>query len=154
MTIEQEIHQHKFKNDFEKLAVNVLYTGSWLHHLNTKRLKAFGLTPEQYNVLRILRGYHPQPMMLSEIACRMIDRSSNATRLVEKLRVKKLIKREICGHNRRQVDISITGKGLQVLGEVDVESERWESRLKSLSKAEARTLNVLLDKLRGSPSSD
>jgi DNA-binding MarR family transcriptional regulator len=99
-------------------------------------------------VLRILRGSHPKPMMLADITCRMIDKNSNATRLVEKLRVKGLVKREICKNNRRQVDISITDKGLTVLTKIDRSSDAWQSTLKNLTKAEAQQLNFLLDKLR------
>ena len=88
-------------------------------------------------------------MMLADITSRMIDKSSNATRLVEKLRQKGFLKREICENNRRQVDISITDKGLNVLKKIDAESEEWFSTLKTISKAEALELNRILDKLRG-----
>jgi DNA-binding MarR family transcriptional regulator len=87
--------------------------------------------------------------MLVDITCRMIDKSSNATRLVEKLRQKGLVKREICEHNRRQVDISITDKGLGILKQIDTESESWIETLKSVTKGEAQEINRILDKLRG-----
>src|SRR4051812_45126251 len=119
MSLEEDIRQQKFLNEHEKAAINVLFTGSWLHTTNAARLKNYGITPEQYNVLRILRGSHPKPMMLADITARMIDKSSNATRLVEKLRQKNLLKREICENNRRQVDIFITVKGLNLLKKVD-----------------------------------
>ena len=115
MSLEQDLKQEKFTNEYEKMVVNILFTGSWLASLNSSRLKPFGVTPEQYNVLRILRGSHPKPMMLADITCRMIDRNSNATRLVEKLRQKGLVNREICETNRRQVDISITDADLKCL---------------------------------------
>jgi len=148
MSLENDIKQEKFESEHHKAAVNILYTAGWLHHANTKRLKQYDITPEQFNVLRILRGSHPQAMMLAEITCRMIDKSSNATRLVEKLRTKGLVNREICENNRRQVDIKITEKGLVVLSKIDKGSEEWVSSLKSISKAEARELNLILDKLR------
>ena len=148
MGLEKDIKQEKFPNEFEKAVVNVLYTSSWLHNINSGRLKPHGITPEQFNVLRILRGSHPQPMMLADITSRMIDKNSNATRLVEKLRQKGLLKREICEKNRRQVDISITEKGLTVLKKIDAESEEWLSTLKTITKAEACELNRILDKLR------
>ena len=148
MGLEKDIKQEKFPNEFEKAVVNVLYTSSWLHNINSGRLKPHGITPEQFNVLRILRGSHPQPMMLADITSRMIDKNSNATRLVEKLRQKGLLKREICEKNRRQVDISITEKGLTVLKKIDTESEEWLSTLKTITKAEAFELNRILDKLR------
>ncbi|WKZ59173.1 MAG: MarR family transcriptional regulator [Cyclobacteriaceae bacterium] len=148
-SIESEVKQEKFQSEFQKAAVNILFTGSWLYNLNATFLKTFDVTPEQFNVLRILRGSHPKPMMLADITCRMIDKNSNATRLVEKLRVKGLVKREICKNNRRQVDISITDKGLTVLTKIDRSSDAWQSTLKNLTKAEAQQLNFLLDKLRG-----
>jgi DNA-binding MarR family transcriptional regulator len=147
-TIESEVKQEKFQSEFQKAAVNILFTGSWLYNLNVTFLKTFDVTPEQFNVLRILRGSHPKPMMLADITCRMIDKNSNATRLVEKLRVKGLVKREICKNNRRQVDISITDKGLMLLTKIDRSSDAWQSTLKNLTKAEAQQLNFLLDKLR------
>jgi DNA-binding MarR family transcriptional regulator len=149
MKLEEEIKQAKFPNEFEKLAVNLLYTGSWLYNVNAIRLKKFGITPEQYNVLRILRGSGPGPMMLSEITGRMIDKSSNATRLVEKLRLKGLVKRELCENNRRQVDIIIMEKGLSMLKKIDNAADEWTSTLKNITKPEAVELNRILDKLRG-----
>lgn len=149
MGLEQDIKQEKFHNEFEKAVVNILFTASWLYNRNASRLKPYDITPEQYNVLRILRGSHPKPLMLSEVTCRMIDKNSNATRLVEKLRQKGLLNREICENNRRQVDISITEKGLDVLKKIDFEAEVWIETLKIISKTEAEELNRILDKLRG-----
>jgi DNA-binding MarR family transcriptional regulator len=148
MPLEQDIKQERFSNEHEKAAINVLYTASWLHLQNTSRLKPFGITPEQFNVLRILRGSHPKKLMLIDITSRMIDKSSNATRLVEKLRQKGLIKREICESNRRQVDISINDKGLNVLKKIDNEAEAWLSTLKTITRTEAQELNRILDKIR------
>lgn len=148
MSLEKEIQQEKFANEHEKAAVNILFTGSWLHTLNASRLKKHDITPEQFNVLRILRGSHPKAMMLADITCRMLDKSSNATRLVEKLRQKGFVKREICENNRRQVDISITQQGLDLLKAIDSEESTWLSMLKNISKQEASELNRILDKLR------
>lgn len=149
MTLEKDIQQEKFYNEFEKAAVNILFTSSWLYNINSSRLKGYDITPEQFNVLRILRGSHPKKMMLADITTRMIDKNSNATRLVEKLRQKGLVNREICEKNRRQVDISITEKGLGVLKKIDADEEGWLATLKTISKAEAQELNRILDKLRG-----
>ncbi|MBK7149528.1 MAG: MarR family transcriptional regulator [Bacteroidetes bacterium] len=148
-TIEQEIKQQKkFGSEYEKLAVNIMFTSGWLYNLNAARFKKFDITPEQYNVLRILRGSFPKPMMLSDITCRMLDKSSNATRLVEKLRMKGYVKRELCPSNRRQVDIVVTEKGLSLLTKIDNESAEWENTLRGVTKTEAQELNRLLDKLR------
>lgn len=149
MALEKDIQQDKFYNEFEKAAINILFTSSWLHNINSARFKKYDITPEQFNVLRILRGSHPKKMMLADITSRMIDKNSNATRLVEKLRQKGLVIREICEKNRRQVDISITEKGLAVLKKIDAEENEWLSTLKNISKTEAQDLNRILDKLRG-----
>ena len=149
MGLEQDLRQERFDNVYEKMVVNILFTGSWLANLNASRLKPFGLTPEQYNVLRILRGSHPKPMMLADITARMIDRNSNATRLVEKLKSKGFVNREICETNRRQVDISVTEPGLEVLARIDEGLDSWLQNLKSIPQSEVETLNAMLDKLRG-----
>lgn len=149
MTLEEEIKQQKFSSELEKAALNILFTSSWLYNINSARLKKYGVTPEQFNVMRILRGSHPNSMMLADITCRMIDRSSNATRLVEKLRLKGLVKRDICEDNRRQVDITITDKGLNLLSKIDHQDEEWASTLKNITKTDAKALNQILDKLRG-----
>jgi DNA-binding MarR family transcriptional regulator len=148
MTIEEEVKQSKFASEHQKAAINILFTGSWLYNMNAAYLKKFGITPEQFNVLRILRGSHPQKMMLIEITSRMIDKNSNCTRLVEKLRQKSLVAREICENNRRQVDISITEKGVALLKKIDGERSEWADILKTITKAEAQELNRVLDKLR------
>jgi len=149
MGLEKEIQQEKFNSEYEKVAVNILFTGSWLHNLNASRLKSHGITPEQYNVLRILRGSHPKTLRLSDISCRMIDKNSNATRLVEKLRLKGFLKRERCERNRRQVDVFVTDKGLALLKKIDQEESSWLTKLKNITKIEAVELNRILDKLRG-----
>lgn len=149
MRLEEEIKQNKkFSNEFEKLAVNILYTSSWLEAQNIQRFKPFGISPQQYNVLRILRGSAPKPLMLSDISSRMIDKNSNATRLVEKLRLKGFVKREVCENNRRQVDISITKKGLDLLADIDKVNDNWGESFKGLTKSEAETLNDVLDRMR------
>ena len=149
MALEDDIRQDKFENEHHKMAVNILFTGSWLHNLNALRFKPFDITPEQYNVLRILGGRHPKLLMLAEVTTRMLDKSSNATRLVEKLRQKGLVKREICETNRRQVDIIITDKGLSLLTKIDKTTDDWMKTMKNLSRQDAQELNRLLDKLRG-----
>jgi DNA-binding MarR family transcriptional regulator len=149
MTLEEEIKQQKkFTNEYEKVAVNILFTSGWLYNLNAARMKKHGVTPEQYNVMRILRGSYPKPLMLGDITCRMLDKSSNATRLVEKLRQKGLVEREICPENRRQVDITITAKGLALLTSMDNDAAEWHDTLRALTKVEAEELNRLLDKMR------
>lgn len=149
MKIEEEIKQSKFSNPFEKALVNIFFTANHFYGLNIKRLKKHGISPEQFNVLRILRGSHPLKMRLSDIASRMLDRNSNATRLVEKLRQKGLVTRDLCSSDRRQVDIAITEKGLEILAVIDGESKLWFEAHQTLNPAEATLLSDLLDKMRG-----
>ncbi|HRK53633.1 MAG TPA: MarR family transcriptional regulator [Cyclobacteriaceae bacterium] len=148
MGLEEDVKQAKFTNEHQKVMVNILYTSSWLNNRNAAYFKKFNISPEQFNVLRILRGSHPNPMRLADIAERMIEKSSNCTRLVEKLRLKELVDRQLCESNRRQVDISITTKGLKTLSDIDEEYDQWLSIQNSISKAEAIELNRILDKLR------
>ena len=148
MKLEEEIKQKAFKNPYQKLMVNILYTGSWLGLLEANYLKVYGLTLPQFNVLRILRGQHPEPVTVNDIIDRMLDKSSNASRIVDKLVSKKLAERKICKKDKRAVDVLITKNGLKILSELDKELPKWEKRVKTLSRAEADTLNNLLDKLR------
>jgi DNA-binding MarR family transcriptional regulator len=131
------------------MAVNIMFTSSWLNSGNIARFRPHGITPEQFNVLRILRGSHPHKMRLADVTSRMIDKSSNCTRLVEKLRQKGLVTREICEGNRRQVDIGITDNGLLLLKKIDVQTASWVTQLKNVTQVEAKEINRLLDKLRG-----
>ncbi|MFA5011588.1 MAG: MarR family transcriptional regulator [Ignavibacteria bacterium] len=154
MKLEEEIKQKSFKNPYQKLMVNILYTGSWLELMETNYLKAQGLTLPQFNVLRILRGQFPQPVTVNDIIDRMLDKSSNASRIVDKLVAKNLAERKVCKQDKRAVDVIITNRGLKVLSEIDKELPKWEKRMKSLSREEADKLNLLLDKLRDCPIKD
>ncbi len=149
MGIAEDIKQKVFKNEFQKLAINLIFTSNWLNTLNVKRFKPYGITPQQYNILRILRGQYPNPATVNLLQERMLDRMSNASRLVEKLRQKGLVERRICERDRRACDVLITPKGLEVLAAIDRTEAEWEGHLKTLTAAEARELNRLLDKLRG-----
>lgn len=149
MELEKEIKQKKFKNEYQKLIVNLLYTSSWLHTLQSQYLKPFGITVQQYNILRILRGQHPCPATVNLLKERMLDKMSNASRLVEKLRVKGLVERHQCSKDRRAVDVLITEKGLALLAKLDEAAEKWEENLHNISQEEAREANRILDKMRG-----
>ena len=150
MSIEKEIKQEKFESEHQKMAINIMYTSSWLYNNHAVRLKPFDITPEQFNVLRILRGSGAKKMMLADVTTRMIDKSSNCTRLVEKLKQKGLVNRDICESNRRQVDICITDRGLHLLKRIDKSHEAWVATLKTLKSSEAKEINRVLDKLRNS----
>ena len=149
-TIEQEIKQKKFKDIYIKSDINILYTAGWVQGNQTRMFKKYGISQQQYNVLRILRGQHPKPVMLSQITERMIDKMSNATRLVDKLVLKKLATRELNPNSRRQVDINITNDGLDLLLLIDKEIDAQQPPLHylNLSVKELEQLNVILDKIR------
>ncbi len=154
MKLEEEIKQKSFANPYQKLMVNVLYTGSWLGLMEANYLKEHGLTLPQYNVLRILRGQYPEPVTVNDIINRMLDKSSNASRIVDKLVGKNLAERKVCKKDKRAVDVQITKSGLRLLSVIDKELPKWEKRVKSLTRTEADTLNSLLDKLRDCPIKD
>ena len=149
MRIEEEIKQKTFKNEYHKLTVNLMYTGSWLGVKNHLHLKPFDLTVQQYNILRILRGQYPQPATVTLLIDRMLDKLSNASRLVEKLRKKGMVERCVCEKDRRAVDVKITKNGLDLLKKVEKLDQEWEQIFYTLTKPEAQKLNELLDKLRG-----
>jgi DNA-binding MarR family transcriptional regulator len=115
----------------------------------TRQLKPFDITLQQYNILRILRGQHPNPATVKLIKERMLDKMSDVSRLVEKLRIKELVNRNICLHDRRNVDVYITEKGLGLLKELDPKEKEMEEFMSNLSKNEIEQLNTYLDKLRG-----
>jgi DNA-binding MarR family transcriptional regulator len=149
MELEKEIKQKEFFSPHHKMIINILFTNNWLSEKIVDRLKPFDITPAQYNILRILRGQHPEPASLVLIKDRMLDRSSDVSRLVERLRRKGLVQRKICEDNRRAVDIRVTGKGLRLLEKIAKADPHWERPFKTLSNREAEELSRLLDKLRG-----
>ena len=150
MSIEKDIKQANFKSPYSKAVINILYTNNWLQSLQVEIFKPFDLTLQQYNVLRILRGQHPNPITVIAIIERMLDKMSNASRLVDKLLVKELVVRKLCPHDRRAVDVIITEKGLNLLEELDILQNQWESKLHGLTENEALQLSNLLDKMRQS----
>lgn len=149
MKLEDEIKQKKFKNEYHKIIVNVMYTNNWLNTINNQFLKPHGLSAQQYNILRILRGQYPKPVMVNLLIDRMLDKMSNASRLVEKLRQKGYVDRKVAEGDRRAVDVLITSKGLELLSYLDKEADLVAEKLKSISVTEAEELNRILDKVRG-----
>lgn len=150
MKLEEEIKQGKFKNEFQKLALNVIFTGNWLNSNSIKAFKPYGVSPQQYNVLRILNGQYPDAISVNCIAERMLDKNSNASRLVDKLNLKELVKRETCEHDRRQVDIAITAKGIGLLKQMEGMALSMNDCIsENVSEEEAKQLNNFLDSIRG-----
>jgi DNA-binding MarR family transcriptional regulator len=148
MRLEDEIKQKQFKSERHKLLVNLIYTGSWVKSMHAELLKPHGLTLQQYNVLRILRGQQG-PASINLLIERMLDKMSNASRLVEKLRQKGLVERNENNSDRRQADVLITNKGLELLKELDADIAEIDSRIKTITEKEAKIVNEVLDRLRG-----
>ncbi len=149
MKIEEAIQQKQFLNAYQKAHVNILYTAAALSQQTALAIKPFHLTVQQFNILRILRGRHPEPMTIKDLTSRMLDKMSNASRLVDKLIEKGLVVRDTCSEDRRRVDVVISATGLQVVARASEAVERmhqFDSQV--LTEEEALLLSDLLDKIR------
>lgn len=140
--------QSTFINEQVKAELNVLYTANWIYNKISANLKPYGLTHEQFNVLRILRGKHPAPMCQKDILQRMIAPNSNITLIVKKLVAKKLVKVEQSLRDKREYEINITANGLNKLKELDTYIKAQKNLFNQLTESEAFHLNALLDKIR------
>ena len=152
MKIEEEIKQKKFETEFQKATLNIIFTAGWLNSHTNQVLKPFGISQEQYNVLRILRGQHPNACTLGTITERMVSKMSNATRLVDKLKNNGFVSREVCPTNRRKVDIAITHKGLELLRTIDPLIDKKFVEIQNVSDEDLAILNGILDRIREAES--
>jgi DNA-binding MarR family transcriptional regulator len=149
MKIEDVIKSTVPMENSKKIILNVMYTQNILAEKFNEILKPYDISGEQYNVLRILRGQKGNPANMSVIQERMLAKTSNTTRLVDKLLLKEFVTREVCTINRRKIEVSITQKGLDVLKELDPKvMEHEEAFSKNLNNDEIITLNQLLEKYR------
>ena len=142
--LEKEINS-KFPNERVKALLNIKYTASWLDQIGNEILKPYKISEQQYNILRILRGAG-KAITVNEVKERMIQKSPNATRLLDKLFDKQLIERTRCENDRRVVYIKIKKKGDELLEKINM--KEFDDVLKVLTEQEAKTLNTLLDKIR------
>lgn len=142
--ISKDIHS-KFANNRVKALLNILYTANWISGFQNEFFKPYGISPQQYNILRILNGAN-EPLNVQIIKDRMIERSPNATRLMDKLCAKQFIERLPCKHDRRVVKIAITEKGKELLASIPVNLNK--DLIKNLNEEEAEQLSKLLDKMR------
>ena len=149
MKLEDAIQQKEFKSEQQKLSINITYTANWLNGFGEKLFKEYNLTPQQFNILRILRGQEPNPATIKLLKERMLDKNCDASRLVDNLVKKEFVERSIATYDRRHCDVRISLNGLKVLGEIDKRLPEVEKRLNNLTTDEMKTLNHLLDKLRG-----
>jgi DNA-binding MarR family transcriptional regulator len=148
MGIEKDIHQENFRNDFNRAYVNLFYTYGWLMERVKKVLSTSDITPQQYNILRILRGSHPTPLSTLQIRDRMLDKMSDTSRIVDRLLVKNLVSKKTNDNDKRLVDVTITDAGLQLLVVMDEKNDELDALLENLNIEEAIQLNNLLDKIR------
>jgi DNA-binding MarR family transcriptional regulator len=150
MGIDQDIRQSKFRSEYQKAAVNLLYTYGWITERTRELFASEDVTPQQFNILRILRGSHPQPLSTLQIRERMLDKMSDTSRIVDRLITKGLVKKGTCKSDRRLVDVMITDKGKKMLERLDERQDELDSIMGNLTEKEAATLSELLDKIRGS----
>jgi DNA-binding MarR family transcriptional regulator len=148
MSLEKDINQSKFANEHQKAMVNIIFTSNWMN----ERLKTFfdneDITQQQFNILRILRGAG-EPISTLQIRQRMLDKMSDTSRIVDRLVIKGLVKKNACPTDKRLVDVSITAKGKKVLEKMDLSQHEMDGLSNNLTEADAKLLNKLLDKIRG-----
>ena len=150
MSLEKDINQVKFRNEQQKGVLNIIYTYNWILEKIKLTLDKEGITPQQFNILRILRGSHPAPLSTLQIRERMLDKMSDTSRIVDRLIIKNLVTKKVCAGDKRLVDVTISDKGRKLLEKLDRKNEEMDDIIKELSVAEIKILNKLLDKIRKS----
>jgi len=147
MKIEEEI-DGRFRSEYHRGFINIIYTANQLHYRFVCELKLKNLTSQQYNVLKILRGFGPEAVSIEFIRKRMLDSHSDISRIVEKLNAKGLLDRRESQTDRRQKDVFITDKGRELLKQLDESEKKVDEYLKMLSVDEVNFLNNILDRIR------
>ena len=153
MKLSELIKQERFRSASQETILNVLVTSSWILGELAATMTPFGITPVQYNVLRILRGSHPETLTCSALAQRLLDRTPDVTRLLNRLARPGLICRARAAHDRRVVEVGITDEGLALLDRMHDDIVAAERRLMHhLSPDEYRHLTCLLERIRADQS--
>lgn len=147
MGLEKDINQAVFRNEFQKTAINFIFTYNWMNEKMKPFFEREDITPQQFNILRILRGA-AAPLSTLQIRQRMLDKMSDTSRIVDRLLLKELVKKNTCPKDKRLVDVIITDKGRKLLNNIDGYNEEMDAIFDNLSPADARTLNALMDKMR------
>lgn len=147
MTLETEINQHLFRNEYQKSVLNLIYTFNWMNEKLSRKFEPFEVTQQQFNILRILRGAG-KPLSTLQIRQRMLDKMSDTSRIVDRLIIKGLVKKSVCHEDRRLVDVQLTDKGKKLLQQMDTLNTEFDAVFQNLSPEEAGKLNELLDKIR------
>lgn len=151
MKLEKAIKSTKPMPPHQRALLNILFTASWHECQFMRLLRPYGLTPPQYNILRILNGSVPKSLSVLEIKSRMLDRSSNVSRLVEKLRLAGHVERAASAVDRRMVEVTISEAGKKLLAQINAEMETPANTPGlALTESEANLLADLLDKFRES----
>ncbi len=148
MSIDKAIQQVKFRNSHQKAAINLIYTLSWMREKTKCIFEAEDITPQQFNILRILRGSFPQPLSTLQIRERMLEKMSDTSRIVDRLITKGFVKKLTCKNDRRLVDVIISDKGKKLLERLDTRQNEIDGVLNNLSEKDANILSDLLDKIR------
>ncbi|HEY6976965.1 MAG TPA: MarR family transcriptional regulator [Chitinophagaceae bacterium] len=148
MKLEEAIKSNKFRNEVHKAGLNILYTAWWLKTIISKELKEYGLTHEQYNVLRILKGRHPEQMCVKDIACRIIEKNSNVPRIIDRLELKKFVRRSASLNDKRETAIVLTPAGINILDIATAKVNKVFENFVVMDESSANTLNKLLEKIR------
>jgi DNA-binding MarR family transcriptional regulator len=149
MTIEEVIKSTVKMDNSKKVILNIMYTQNVIQDHFNELIKPYDLSVEQYNVLRILRGQKGNPANMCVIQERMLAKTSNTTRLVDKLLLKDFVTRNVCPDNRRKIEVLITQKGLDILQELDPKVNEHEREFaENLSPQDLELLNQLLEKYR------
>ncbi|MEO6613705.1 MAG: MarR family transcriptional regulator [Chitinophagaceae bacterium] len=148
MGIDQDIQQAKFRNPHQKAAINLIYTLSWMREKTKTIFEEEDVTPQQFNILRILRGSFPKPLSTLQIRERMLEKMSDTSRIVDRLIAKGLVKKLTCKNDRRLVDVIISDKGKKLLERLDTRQDEIDGVMGNLSEKDANILSDLLDKIR------
>jgi DNA-binding MarR family transcriptional regulator len=149
MEIEKEIKNRNFLNNYQKATINILYSYNWVNALLKTELDKHQITNQQFNILRILRGQFPNPSTINILKERMLDKMSDASRIVDRLVQKEFVTRSVNKKDRRAVDILINDKGLSLLENIHLETSMTNKLAKNISEEDCALLSNLLDKFRG-----
>src|SRR5580704_10035543 len=148
MKLEEAIKSNRFKSAIAKVAINMLYTGYWLRNSYSTVLKQENITLEQYNIMRILKGKHPEQMCVKDIASRTVEKNSNVPRIIDRLVIKNLATRTPSKEDKRETLVSLTEKGLGLLERANELTMSVTNGIQGLTDDEAVTLHELLEKMR------
>lgn len=148
MKLQEALKTDRFRNEIHKASLNILYTAYWMKSHLSSVFKEHGITEEQFNVMRILKGKHPEAMCVRDIASRMIEKNSNVPRIIDRLVIKKLVKRATSKEDKRETLITLTDKGITHLASASEAVEKRSNEILSLTENEATQLHELLEKLR------